>query len=71
MCLSVFAVTDANIAQGMSAEYLADEIVLQASTGEEDVVVGPFIHRLAPYLNVLFPGLMRMVMKSRAKGGIE
>lgn len=68
---SQYGVTDTNIAKGMSAEYLAEEIVLQAATGEEDVIVGPFIHRLAPHLNVLFPGLMRMVMKLRAKKGIE
>lgn len=61
---------DSTIAKGMTPEYLADRIVLQTALGEEDVAVGPFDHRISGIINALFPSLMRMLMRDRAKKGL-
>ncbi|CAI9723649.1 Hypothetical predicted protein [Octopus vulgaris] len=59
-------VLDNSIAKGMKAEYVAQRILDMVLWKEQDVLLGPFHHRIACYLRPIFPNIFFYIMAKRA-----
>lgn len=63
---SPITVMEKEIATGMSAEYAAQLILKAITNKQQDLLVGPLLHRLAVYGRVLVPTLFAQIMAARA-----
>ena len=54
---------------GMSADYAANRILKAVMYRQEDVLLGPLVHRLAVYGRILLPAIFFRLMAARAVKG--
>ena len=58
---------DQTTASGMQPEYVADEVVRAVTYYEKDVLMAPFVHRMAVYFKNMLPNVFSALMISRAR----
>jgi short-subunit dehydrogenase len=63
--MDLIAVMDANTANGMSPEYVADKIIEAVASETKEIVLGPLTHKLAILLRTLVPSLYFLIMSRR------
>lgn len=63
---SSYGAMDSTTANGMSPEYVAEQIVGCIISGYEELLLAPFSHRLAIMLRTFTPSIIANIMKRRA-----
>ena len=63
----LFSVMDANLANGMTSQYVANRILQAVARQHSDIVVGALLHRTVVIVRTLWPSLFFWVMARRAR----
>nr|CAB3237810.1 dehydrogenase/reductase SDR family protein 7-like [Phallusia mammillata] len=63
---SVYGKLDGNQKNGMEADFVAEEIVNSVVKKENDVMIAPFLHKIAVWIRFLSPNLYFWIMRKRA-----
>lgn len=64
---STFGRTSKNIATGLSPQVVCDRVVKAVQNGEKDLVISPWIPKIAIFLRYLTPNLFFYLMRRMAR----